>query len=297
MKKILGSFAACFALGAVAAEPTVSDVVVRQRWPWSRLVDIHYVLTCDATQRVDIAVSAHDGSLPLLLPMDSLSGDLYGVGAGQRRIVWDPLKSAYTNDILTQFSVTLTPQPVPLYMIIDLTKSAGAAGQVEYLYAEDAATNKYGSWEYNFVTNAGEVVPSVVWTGVTNDTLYKTKTDKLVLRRVPAGSYGMGDSTNIAVNLTKSMYASVFQMTYAQWNRIKYNSSATDTKPQLFSYNDLRGATNGVLAVDWPRTGSLVDPNSAVAHLKEQDRLQWFRSADGSAVGVPVPGGDHDRFQ
>ena len=33
MKKILGSFAACFALGAVAAEPTVSDVVVRQRWP------------------------------------------------------------------------------------------------------------------------------------------------------------------------------------------------------------------------------------------------------------------------
>jgi hypothetical protein len=273
---LLTGLVGCLALSAFSDGVTISDVVVRQRWPWSRLVDINYVLTCDATQQVDIAVSAHDGSLPLSLPMDSLSGDLYGVGAGQHRIVWNPLKSAYTNDILTQFSVTLTPQPVPLYMIIDLKKSAGAAGQVEYLYAEDAATNKYGSWEYNFVTNAGEVIPSVVWTGVTNDTLYKTKTDKLVLRRVPAGSYGMGDSTNIAVTLTKSMYASVFQMTDAQWYCIKYGNSTAETKPQLFSYNDLRGATDGVPAVDWPRTGSLVAPNSAVARLRDKTGFNGF---------------------
>jgi len=268
--------AGCLALTAIAEDPVITGVVARQRWPWDRRVNIDYTLSCHATQRVDIAVSAQDGSVPLLLPMDSLTGDLYGVGPGARRIVWDPLKSAYTNALLTKFSVTLIPATPPLYMIIDLKRKPGEAGQVEYLYAADAATNKYGSWEYDSVTNAGEVIPSVVWTGVTNDALYKTKTDRLVLRRVPAGSYGMGDNTNIAVNLTKSMYAAVFQLTAAQWNLIMYNSSATDTKPRGVSYNELRGATNDVPAIDWPRTGALVGTNSIVARVRAKTGFSGF---------------------
>jgi hypothetical protein len=39
----------------------------------SRLVDIDYLLTCDATQSVDVAVVAHDGSTELNLPSASLS--------------------------------------------------------------------------------------------------------------------------------------------------------------------------------------------------------------------------------
>ena len=73
MKMGLGSFAVCFALGALAADPAISDVTVRQRWPWSRLVDIDYVLS-GATQNVDIAVSGFNGANPLSLTEPSLKG-------------------------------------------------------------------------------------------------------------------------------------------------------------------------------------------------------------------------------
>ena len=65
----LAGLFACLALSALSDCEIIKDVVVRQRWPWSHLVDINYVLICDATQQVDVAVSAKDGLLPLELPM------------------------------------------------------------------------------------------------------------------------------------------------------------------------------------------------------------------------------------
>ena len=123
MKMVLGSLAVCLAFGAAAADPTISDVTVRQRWPWSRLVDIDYMLTGDPTQRVAVTVKAFNGSERLNLPETSLSGDLYSVSQGTRRIVWDPMKTVYTNQTLTQFRVDLAPTNPPVYMIVDLTKN------------------------------------------------------------------------------------------------------------------------------------------------------------------------------
>ncbi|MDD4623349.1 MAG: hypothetical protein PHG71_08955, partial [Kiritimatiellae bacterium] len=98
----MGVLTACFALNALAAE--ISHVTVRQRWPWSRLVDIDYVIA-DAPQAVDIAVSASNGGQPLVMLANGLSGDLYNVsGQGARRIIWDPTQSQYTNEeVLSQF--------------------------------------------------------------------------------------------------------------------------------------------------------------------------------------------------
>jgi formylglycine-generating enzyme required for sulfatase activity len=199
--------ALCFASPLMAEPPEISDVVVRQRWPWSRLVDIDYVLTCDSTQRVDVAVEAQDGPDTLTLPPASLVGDLYGVKNGPRRIVWDPTQTAYTNSqMLTKFRVTLTPSAVPLYMVVDLTQSAGDAGQIEYVYPGDPRLETYGQW-----TN--------VWFGVTND-VYKT--DKMVFRRVPAGSFLMGGTPpTIPVTLTKDYYIGVFEVTQRQWYHVK----------------------------------------------------------------------------
>ena len=120
---VLGCWFGCAAWGALAGAPKVSDVVVRQRWPWNGKVSIDYVLTCDDTQRVDVALAAYEGETSLALPEESLSGDLYSVAQGMRRIVWDPSKSDYTNATLTQFRVTLTPTLSPVYMIVDLTKT------------------------------------------------------------------------------------------------------------------------------------------------------------------------------
>ncbi|MFA7174911.1 MAG: hypothetical protein WC340_16165 [Kiritimatiellia bacterium] len=100
--------------------------------------------------------------------------------------VWDPTKAGYTNAMLTQFTVNLTATPVPLYMIVDLTLPLGDAGQITYVYEEDLTNGLWGAWVRNPVTNAGTVVHSVIWTDVATKDLYKT--EKLVLRRIPAKS-------------------------------------------------------------------------------------------------------------
>ena len=257
-------------MNALAADPTISGVVARQRWPWSQLVDIDYVLTCDATQSVDVVLTAKDGSMALTLPLESLAGDLYGVSHGMKRIIFDPFKTAYTNSqMLTQFNVTLAPTTPPVYMIVDLTKNAGADGQIEYIYPGDERLETYGRF-----TN--------VWFGVTNDSVYAT--DKLVLRRIHAGSYGMGDSANLSTTLTKDFYAGVFEVTQRQWELI------TGTKPSYFnnstyyatrpveqrSYDDVRGATNSSPVVDWPGTGTSVLPSSFVGLLRAKTGLADF---------------------
>jgi formylglycine-generating enzyme required for sulfatase activity len=273
VKMFLGSFVACLAFGALAADPTISDVVVHQRWPWSKLVDIDYVLTADPTQRVDVAVNAYNGSMSLTLPTESLSGDLNGVSEGLHRIVWDPTVTAYTNNVvLTKFRVGLVQTPVPVYMIVDLTKSAGADGQIEYIYPGDERLETYGRF-----TN--------VWFGVTNDSIYAT--DKLVLRRVHAGIFKMGDSVppTISTTLTKEFYAGVFEVTQRQWELITGAKPSHFNNPTCYaarpveqvSYEDIRGASNNVPSVNWPVTDrTVVTTNSFLGKLRTKTGLTDF---------------------
>lgn len=257
-KTVLGSCVSCLVLGALAADPAVSGVTVRQRWPWSRLVDIDYVLTCDDTQRVDVAITACNGSTPLTVSEASLSGDLYSVEQGARRIVWDPMKSAYTNGMLTQFSVQLTPVLAPTYMIIDLTKTVNDAEQITY---HRCGTN--------------------LWAEVTNEVF---KTDKLVLRRIRPGTFLMGGSKS--VTLTKEFYVGVFEVTQRQWERVMglgtrpsyfTNGDYYMTRPvERVSYDMIRGATNSSPAVDWPATDTYVKPDSFIGKLREKTGLTTF---------------------
>lgn len=271
LKMMTGVLAAGLAWCAMADGSGINNVVVRQRWPWSRLVDIDYVLEGDPANKMDIQVTAKDGSVPLDLPPDSLSGHLHDVTPGPRRIIFDPTKTAYTNSqMLTQFSVTLQPAPVPLYMIVDLTKAVGADGQIEYVYPGDARLETYGRF-----TN--------VWFGVTND-VYKT--DKLVLRRVAAGSVKMGGYAD--VTLTKPFYAGVFEMTQRQYERVMdlaagsnpsyfNNSSCYAKRPvECCSYTDLRGSSNDMPSVNWPVTGSYVKPTSVMGILRSKTGISDF---------------------
>jgi len=270
--------------GVLIADPVISQVTVRQRWPWSRLVDIDYMLSCELTQSVDIVIQAYSGTTPLTLPENSFSGDMYSVSYGIRHIVWDPTVTAYTNNgALPNFSIDLSPIPVPLYMIVDLTRSAGEEGQIEYVYESDLRAGVWGSWCENPVTNAGNVIESVIWTGVTTNDIYKT--DKLVLRRIHAGTFGMGDSANISTTLTKDFYAGVFEVTQAQWELItgakpSYFNNATyySTRPLEYrSYNDIRGATDSNPAVNWPLTGrEIVLPSSFIGLLRTQTGIEDF---------------------
>ena len=225
----------CLVLGAWAGGPTITDVVVRQRWPWNRLVDIDYVLTCDTSNRVDVTLTTLNNATALTLPTESLSGDLYGVAQGARHIVWDPSKTAYTNEILTQFSVELTPVLAPAYMIVDLTD-----GQISYRY----------DWNS--------------WFDVTNHTEYMTT--NLVLRHIVPGTFMMGTPANYEylkadytkpedlhpVTLTEGYYIGIFEVTQKQWafmmNNAKpsffTNALYTASRPvELVSYSSIRGTS------------------------------------------------------
>lgn len=267
-KMAMAALVGGLAFGALAAGPAVSDVTVRQRWPWSRLVDIHYVLAADPSSRTDVSLSAYNGSDALSVPAESLSGDLYGTSQGMKHIVWDPTKSAYTNVALTQFRVNLTPTNSPVYLVVDLTASAGSPNQLEYVYPGDARLVTEGRW-----TN--------VWFGATNDTLYKTKTDKLVLRRVHAGTFKMGYEPGVTTNVTKDYYIGIFEVTQEQWKKVKGSYPGGFTvdraaRPASASYNAIRGATNDTPVIDWPATGSAVTTNTFISVLREKTGLTGF---------------------
>ncbi len=262
---IVAGLSGCLTLGVFADGPVISDVKVRQRWPWSRLVDIEYVLSSHPTQRMDIAVSAFNGSEPLPLPLGSLSfsGDMCGVSQGIRHMVWDPTKTAYTNETLKQFRVELTPTNIPLYMIVSLTNVVGTSPQIEYIYPGDPNLVTVGPW-----TN--------VWFDVTNHTEYKT--DKLVLRRVSAGTFKMGGyPPTVDTTLTQDFYIGVFNVTEAQWVKVMGGSSTLSEKPKNnTSYNTIRGITNDVPPINWPSTGFDVSPGSFLGKLRANTGFDDF---------------------
>ena len=255
MKMAAGFLTVCVALNVLALDPEISNVVVRQRWPWSRLVNIDFVLACEATQRVDVAVTAYDGGTPLPLPSDSLSGDLYGVSNGARRIVWNPSKTVYTDTILPRFGVTLAPTAP--YLVVDLV-----TGQFTRQFAFDAADDAY-------------------------------RTAKLVLRRIPAGTFSMGSPTNEfsrytldareaqhQVTLTKDFYMGVFEVTQAQWGYLMgdrpswfTNSLYWETRPvDQVAYTNIRGSVAGL---NWPATNT-VDSASFIGQLRSKTGVNSF---------------------
>lgn len=281
IKITLKTLAVLAALNALAADPVIRQVSVRQRWPWSRLVDIDYVLSCASTQRVDVAISAFDGDTPLDLPAASLAGDIYEVARGPHRIVWDPTATCYTNSgVLTHFRVTLTPVRPPVYLIVNLERSLNDGGLMEYIYPGDPrlATDRRGNH---------------VWCGVTNDAAYRTT--KLVLRRISPGSFEMGSPPSEVgreaggycfedrheVVLTRPFYIGVFEVTQEQWCRVMgtwwpchfSNALHRATRPvDSMSYDAVRGTEAGA---NWPADGA-VDPASFMGQLRAKTGIGTF---------------------
>jgi len=154
--------------------------------------------------------------------------------------------------------------PNPLYMVVDLASgSASANYQVTYLSS----------------------VPEGGWT----DTY---KTTKLVLRKIPKGTFTMGyratdypgatDSGLHQVTLTQDFYIGVFEVTQRQWelvmgNKPSYFNNATyyTTRPvEQVSYYDIREspANSDDPAVNWP-SNSNVNSNSFMGKLRTKTAM------------------------
>jgi hypothetical protein len=235
-----------WAAAAVQAAVTVTNLTVAQR-PGTKLVDIRYDVASDATNRVAVSLAVNNGAQAVNAV--SLTGDVGGevaTGAG-KSIVWD-MGADWNGNAApgVAFSVTADDGVAPpaagddLYMVVDLSGGTNAASYpVSYLGG----------------------VPAGGWTD-------EHKTTKLVLRRIPVGTFMMGspeselgrstNETQHQVTLTKPYYIGVFELTQKQWERVMGSDPSEykgDMRPvERVSYDMIRGNN---LGSQWPATDTV----------------------------------------
>lgn len=278
MKKVMVAVLAAFAaaaFGLSAHAATINQVIVRQQWPWSTDVKVEYQLEgVDASHPVDLTVTAYNGDTPLPTAnlASAIKGDIYGITEEFGEFYIDPIAAFGSERIaMTKFKVKLAVSDSAaninevLYKIFDL-ENGGTPQDVTRAAllngAYGSVVTNFSSLGSGFSSSAKDVL---VWTGVTNNPIYKDT--YLVMRKIPAkgDSFMMGSPAGevgrtkmtansedqISVRFTNDYYVAVFELTQAQYRRIAnaspsaYTGEDADYHPvEKVSYNTLRGAYN-----------------------------------------------------
>ena len=231
-------------VGFGAVAATVSDVTARQRYPWNGKIDIDYTVTGADTTDMALAVTLTDHD----------TGRVYSLTErGRHQLTWSKENFVPSN---TTVMTTLISHDTPVYCVIDLSNGPNAI-----------------QWPVSYFSG---MVPSG-WSD-------EYRTTKLVLRRIEAGTFIIGDDQiNEAhrVTLTKPFYMGVFEVTQKQWELVM--GSWPDTSPSSssgrgdaypaynVSYNDIRGSSSGAR---WPAS-SAVDASSFLGRLRAKTGLEF----------------------
>ena len=110
--------------------PSITQVSVRQQWPWSADIAVDFHLANDEGTPVDVSIVASNHNQSVNIPTRAVSGPRIGLTAsGDYRLVIDPAKlGAGGATVLGDFSVTLSiaasraDRDFPLYRIYNLSK-------------------------------------------------------------------------------------------------------------------------------------------------------------------------------
>ena len=262
MKRIILSAAILsIAIPLFAVEPAFENVIARQRWPWSPVVDIDFTLT--GTNTFVKFTAQYDGTEPFTLAEKDLSGDFGSeLKPGIHHVTWDPVRAGLGSAELRNFRVTASADATDrTYLILDLTNGS-------YTYA---ATAPAGGWIADDAANGRS---------------------KMVFRRIPAGTFTMGYPTNMTkdtacfaglsdnwdkdnmkgrkMTISSDYYMAVYKTTTAQHlcatnaadGRV-VNVSGQDITFQKCSYDNLRGTVAS--GIDWPTTMYDVADTSVIA--------------------------------
>ncbi len=266
MKRVFGTAVHCAAiilsLKVFAATPTITDVAAQQRYPWNGKVDISYTVTGDIAEEAkqkalltSLKVTAQDKVANKTYTATKLSGDM-ALTAGTHKFVWDMNAEGLTfksDDVIFSVSCETTPAT---YCVIDL--SAGAeASSYPVTYLAEPPDGGFNVDEY--------------------------KTSKLVLRRIEAGTFIMGeDQANEShrVTLTKPFFCGIFETTQRQYELVTGVNpclSASCGKGDVYpvhyvSYNMIRGSS---LGARWPES-SVVDDSSFMGKLRTKTGMPEF---------------------
>ena len=294
-KSFVSLVCAVLAVSAFAAQ--VDRVLVRQMWPWSSEVRVEYAIS-GATAPAAVSFAFFDGATPLT-PTDltALQGDTAYAGNGMHAVTFDP-KALFGLADAQQFAdfrvqVTLGEESEimgdKLYKIIDLD-----TGKITDVTRADFYNNKgYGTYETNFsVFGSGGWNTSLqnvlVWTGVTNNPIYKTS--KIVMRYITAKNQtftiGNDDHSSAtpthSVTLTNDYYLSVFELTQAQYNKLTGAWGAVYTAvdghelmPVFGRWDNCYGRQN-----NWPASGH---------NFVKNDFFQALYNLTGSTIAFDFP--------
>ncbi len=233
------------------SEVRIEDVRATSVAPWGRIVVDYTVagtLPADATNYV-AAVTASNRTTGTVYTGELVDGELE-LSLGKHRIWWNAC-AAGLQEAVEAVDVSVSYVKRPVYCVIDLSGGSDAAAYpVSYLWSiqSDGWVDEY-------------------------------KTTKLVLRRIPAGSFIMGsDQTTEShrVTLTKPFYMGVFEVTQRQWELVMgTNPSYYSKKPQNpvehVSYDDIRGSSSGA---QWPASAA-VDTTSFLGKLRARTGLDF----------------------
>ena len=242
---------------AKAAAPTITGVTAQQRYPWNGKVDVSYTVTGDiaaeAKQRAvftSLKVIAIDKVANTTNIATQLSGDT-ALTAGTHKFVWDMNAEGLTfksSNVVFNVSCETTPAT---YCVIDLSAGANATSYPVTYLAEP---------------------PS----GGFNVDSYKTS--KLVLKRIEAGTFIMGEDQNDEshrVTLTKPFFCGLFEVTQKQYKLVtgaNPSDFSGETLPvETVCYDAIRGSSNGA---KWP-SSSAVDSSSFMGKLRARTGLDF----------------------
>lgn len=271
-------------LAATSAQASgIEQVIVRQQWPWSTDVKVEYKLSgVDAQHPVNLGVRAFNGDVELDASRleESITGDRYGLcesGVGQ--FIIDPVKAFGTEKVaLANFKVKLALSESDsnasevIYKIFDLDPenlNPNGTFKCTDVTRADIKNKHYGDFvtDYNqiFAGANSTVANQLIWTGVTNDVVYKTT--KLVMRKIPKGTFQMGSKSgenayafNNAklihqVELSKDYYIGIYPLTQQQYKLLSRNQSWTPpdpTKPigSPWTYNAYQTVVTNAIAAN-----------------------------------------------
>ncbi len=225
---------------------SISNVKAEQRYPWNGIVDLEFTLqggndsTC-----YDVTATAYDnvGKTNIILTTMWVGNEVrpsssFVLTPGNHIISWNSDIDA-PNRKFDSVSFAVTAKKHELYCIVDL--SAGSqAKHYPVSYLADVPT---GGWNDEY------------------------KTSKLVLRRLNAGTYTMGDmvhggTTHPNTKVECPFYIGVFEVTQRQWELVMGN------RPSFFS-NESCYATRPVenVSFDMIRGQDATDASSPIREI------------------------------
>ena len=278
MKKMTLSLGSAF-LSLSLAAVTVSDVTVRQDWPWSSRIDVSYQLS-DVTRATSILVELYDGTTKIGMVMPS--GDWMALGAdGTYALSFDPADVPAIRQLaVSNFKVKLVPQAAdpswdfPLYKDINLE-----TGTVTDITPAQIVSGTLGTWKWaeeraaKVTDDGGVAYTNLIWTGVAAEgSVYKTS--HLVLRYLAAKGDLAYICQNTPITMPQDLYFAVFETTQGQWAQVggpTLNCAAKgDTLPvENVKFDNIRGAKGTEAGTEaqylWPNAP---DPDSFLGKLR-----------------------------